>query len=151
APNLTMRQKITQLTQPQACQSCHSIINPLGFSLERYDAVGKFRTTDNGHDIDAVSEYIADNGQVIPLEGPRDVALYAVASEQAQDAFIEQLFDQLVKQPWRAYGSETMKRLRDSFIASDFNIQKLVAEIALTSALHNVDSSKNSDKKHERH
>ncbi len=43
APNLTMREKITELTRSQACQSCHSVINPLGFSLEHYDAVGKFR------------------------------------------------------------------------------------------------------------
>jgi hypothetical protein len=151
SPDLTMRQKITQLTQPQACQSCHSIINPLGFTLERYDAVGRLRTTDNGHEINAASEYVADNGQVIPLNGPRDLAQYAAGSEQAQEAFIEQLFDQLVKQPWRAYGSETMKRLRNSFVASDFNIQKLATEIALTSALHNVDPSKFPDKKHERH
>ena len=44
APNLTMREKVAQLTRPQACQTCHSVINPLGFSLEHYDAVGRFRT-----------------------------------------------------------------------------------------------------------
>src|SRR5207248_1791071 len=36
ASNLTMREKISQLTRPQACQACHSVINPLGFTLEAY-------------------------------------------------------------------------------------------------------------------
>jgi len=30
APDLTMREKVAQLTRPQACQGCHSVINPLG-------------------------------------------------------------------------------------------------------------------------
>ena len=42
APNLTMREKVEELTRAQACQGCHSVINPLGFSLEQYDAVGRF-------------------------------------------------------------------------------------------------------------
>ena len=42
SPDLTMREKVAQLTRPQACQGCHSVINPLGFSLEHYDAVGRF-------------------------------------------------------------------------------------------------------------
>src|SRR5256712_11364077 len=46
APNLTMREKVAQLTRSQACQTCHSVINPLGFSLEQYDAVCRFRTSE---------------------------------------------------------------------------------------------------------
>jgi hypothetical protein len=48
APNLTMREKVAELTRPAACQSCHSVINPLGFSLEQYDAVGRLLTAANG-------------------------------------------------------------------------------------------------------
>ena len=35
------------------CASCHVVMDQLGFSLENYDAIGAFRTTDNGFDIDA--------------------------------------------------------------------------------------------------
>jgi len=40
-----------------------------------------------------------------------------------------------------------MDRLRHSFVASEFNIQKLVADIVLTSALHNVGQAKSPGKK----
>ena len=139
APNLTMREKIAELTRPQACQTCHSVINPLGFSLENYDAVGRFRTREGGRAIDPVSEYTTDDGAKVRLAGARDVAEFAVGSEHAKDAFIEQLFHQVVKQPMRAYGAEVPERLRRSFIASDFNVQKLLVEIASVSALHGLD------------
>ena len=140
APNLTMREKVAELTRPQACQTCHSVINPLGFSLEHYDAVGRFRTRENGdRPIDAVSDYTTDEGRTVQLTGARDVAEFAAGSEQAQNAFIEQLFHQVVKQPMLAYGPDTMDRLRQSFVASEFNVQQLLVDIATLSALHGLE------------
>lgn len=139
APNLTMREKVAQLTRPTACQSCHSVINPLGFSLEHYDAVGRFRTKEGGHPIDAASEYTTDDGEKVRLTGARDVAEFAVGSEHAQNAFIEQLFHQTVKQPMRAYGLDVQDRLRESFVKSGFDIRKLLVDIATLSALHGME------------
>src|SRR3989475_5966167 len=77
APNLTMREKVAQLTRPQACQTCHSVINPLGFSLEQYDAVGRFRTGENGRPIDVLSDYTPDDGETIRRPAARDLAQFA--------------------------------------------------------------------------
>jgi hypothetical protein len=142
-PSLTMREKISQLTKNQNCQSCHSFINPLGFSLEHFDAVGKFRDIDNGKAVNAVAEYLTDEGKVVKLSGPRDVAEFAANSEDAHRAFIEQLFHQVVKQPILAYGPNVMDQLRQSFSASGFNIQKLLVDIVTVSALHDMQNGKN--------
>src|SRR5262245_9534708 len=147
APNLTMREKVAELTRPQACQGCHSVINPLGFSLEHYDAVGRFRTRENDRPIDAVSDYTTDEGETIRLGGARDLAAFAAGSEQGQNAFIEQLFNQVVKQPIVAYGSDVLKRLRQSFVASEFNVQKLLVDMATISALHRIEKPPPSRKK----
>jgi len=138
APNLTMREKVAQLTRSQACQTCHSVINPLGFSLEQYDAVGRFRTSEGDRPIDAVSNYTTDDGETIRLTGARDLAQFAAGSEQAQNAFIEQLFNQIVKQPMLAYGSDVLNHLRQSFVESSFNVRKLLLDIATLSALHGI-------------
>jgi hypothetical protein len=134
-PTLTMREKVSELTKNQNCQGCHSFINPLGFSLEHFDAVGKFREEDNGKAIDAVAEYVTDEGKAVKLTGPRDVAEYAANNEDAHRAFIEQLFHQVVKQPVLAYGPKTMDDLRHAFTTADCNIQKLLVEIVAISAL----------------
>ena len=128
-PGLTMRQKVTELTSPAACQGCHTIINPLGFSLENFDGVGRFRTIDNGKKVDAASDFLTSDGETIRLTGARDVAEYAVRSEEGHKAFVKQLFQQLVKQPASAFGPNTLDNLRRSFESSEFNIQKLVLEI----------------------
>jgi mono/diheme cytochrome c family protein len=137
--NLSMREKIVELTRPQACQGCHSVINPLGFSLEHYDAVGKFRTRENGKPVNAASEYITDDGTAVKLTGARDVAEFAVKSEHAHSAFVEQLFHNAVKQPMLAYGADVPERLRQAFEKSDFNVQQLLVNIATVSALHGVE------------
>lgn len=40
-----------------------------------------------------------------------------------------------------AYGSDTMDRLRQSFVASDFNMEKLLVDIATISALHGIEKT----------
>jgi hypothetical protein len=137
--DLTMREKVAALTRAEACQTCHAVINPLGFSLEHYDAVGRFRTRDNGRPIDATGEYITSVGDTVRFGGARDVAAFAAASEQAHGAFIEQLFHQIVRQPLLAYGFRTPQRLREAFAASGFNMRELTIEIAVTTALHGIE------------
>jgi len=141
APDLTMREKVAELTRSQACQTCHSVINPLGFSLEHYDAVGRFRTSEGDRPIDSVSNYTTDEGETIRLTGARDLAQFAAGSEQAQNAFIEQLFNQIVKQPMLAYGPNVLNHLRQSFVESGFNVKKLLVDIVTTSALHGLEKS----------
>jgi mono/diheme cytochrome c family protein len=137
-PDMSMREKVTKLTRQESCQGCHSVINPLGFSLEWYDTVGRFRREDNGRAIDAVSDYLNDDRETVRLSGARDVAEYAIASERANDAFIEQVFHHVVKQPLMAYGPGTAVALRESFVASGYNLRKLLVEIVTVAALRGV-------------
>lgn len=135
-PGMTMRQKVAELTSPAACQGCHTIINPLGFTLESFDGVGRFRTMDNGKAVDTSSDFVTSEGDTIRFTCARDVAEYAAGSPEAHKAFVRQLFQQLVKQPVNAYGVDTLEKLRSSFVGSNFNVQKLVVEIVRTAALH---------------
>jgi Protein of unknown function (DUF1588)/Protein of unknown function (DUF1592)/Protein of unknown function (DUF1595) len=48
----TERQRIEQSTSGNACIGCHKVINPFAFFQESYDALGRFRMSDNGHPID---------------------------------------------------------------------------------------------------
>lgn len=48
----TARERLSPTTTRGECSGCHRDINPLGFALERYDALGRFRTTENGATID---------------------------------------------------------------------------------------------------
>jgi hypothetical protein len=52
-PNLTTRQKLEQLTSAEPCAECHAHFDPLGFALEHFDSIGRYRATEDGLAIDA--------------------------------------------------------------------------------------------------
>jgi mono/diheme cytochrome c family protein len=137
-PKLTMREKITELTRNNACMSCHSVINPLGFSLENFDAIGRWRTKDNNKPVNPVGEFSDDEGQKVRLSGPRDIVNYVADNPSGHRAFIRHLFHHTVKQQVPAYGPKVMDDLQRQFAASGCHIQKLLLEIALTAALDGV-------------
>jgi Protein of unknown function (DUF1585)/Protein of unknown function (DUF1588) len=115
--------------------ACHGVINPLGFTLEHFDAVGRYREKDNAKPIDATGSYQPRTGEKVTFAGVRDLAKFLAGSEEVHAAFIEQLFHHLVQQPVRAYGSNKLADLRASFAASDYNVRKLAVEILASSAL----------------
>lgn len=129
-PSLTMREKVTSLTQNGNCAGCHALINPLGFTLENFDTLGRWRTVDNHKPVDPVVQYAAEEGGTVEFRGPRDVAQHAASSPFAHDAFVRHLFHHLVKQPPAAFGPATLPALRKSFEEGGFSIRHLLAEIA---------------------
>ena len=52
----TVRELLTQHRANPVCASCHSRIDPLGFALENYDAIGQWRTQDSGKPVDTQGE-----------------------------------------------------------------------------------------------
>jgi hypothetical protein len=50
---LTMRARMEQHRSNPVCASCHKVMDPLGFALENFDGVGKWRTVDAGEPINA--------------------------------------------------------------------------------------------------
>ena len=134
-PSFTMREKVTELTSKPACMSCHVTINPLGFSFERFDAVGRVRATDNQKPVDPVSEYVAADGSVLRLTGARDVGVHAAESQAGQAGFVRNLFHSLVKQPPAAYSPELVGQLTDKFRADGFHVRNLAVEVAVVAAL----------------
>ena len=115
--------------------TCHGVINPLGFTLERFDAVGRFRETDAGKPIDPAGEYLQHNGQTVKIAGARQLGEFLAGSDEAHEAFVEQMFHHLIRQPVRAYGPKQMDELKTSFQKNQFHIRKLAVEIAATAAM----------------
>jgi mono/diheme cytochrome c family protein len=51
-PN-TLRERLELHRTNQPCKGCHAIMDPIGFSLENFDLIGKWRTTDSGNPINS--------------------------------------------------------------------------------------------------
>jgi hypothetical protein len=134
-PKLTTRERVDLQTRPQACQTCHGMINPLGYTLENFDAIGRFRQSEKDKPVDPTGSYMTRKGQVVKFTGVRDLATFLANSDETQEAFVEHLFHALVKQPIRAYGSEKTAKMRQSFVENHCNVRKLMVTIVADAAL----------------
>jgi hypothetical protein len=79
--DMTGREKLTAHARNPFCASCHALFDGIGFALENYDAVGRFRTTDKDKPIDPSGK--------LPLPG----------REPLQFASFVELVDQLARLP----------------------------------------------------
>ncbi|MFL5243728.1 MAG: DUF1592 domain-containing protein [Gemmataceae bacterium] len=134
-PQLTTRERVMLQTKPQACQSCHGMINPLGFTLENFDALGRYREKEKDKPIDTTGAYQTRSGDVVKFSGLRDLATFLAGSEETHEAFVERLFHYLVKQPVRAFGPRESLTLQKGFADNQYSIQKLIVEIAADSTM----------------
>ena len=71
---LTMRQRMEAHRANPACASCHAQMDPLGFALENFDAIGGWRATEAGSPIDA-SGALPDGTQFEGASGLRSILL----------------------------------------------------------------------------
>jgi hypothetical protein len=69
AAALTVRERLTQHRANAVCASCHSRIDGLGFALENYDAIGRWRDQDSGKPVDNSGE-LADGSK---FKGPEEL------------------------------------------------------------------------------
>lgn len=134
-PTLTTRERVALQTKPANCITCHGVINPLGFTLEGFDAIGKVRAKDNNKDVDTTGGYLTKSGEEKTFSGPGELAKFIADSPDAHAAFAEQLFHHLIQQPVRAFGMNRADELRDSFKKSGYNIRTLAADIAAGAAM----------------
>jgi cytochrome c553 len=134
-PDLTTRERVTLQTKPESCTTCHGRINPLGFGLEHFDAVGRYRSEERGRSIDASGTFETRSGDTVKFTGARELATLLAESDETHAAFVAQLFHHMMKQSIRAYGPREAPELTKSFAKNGFNIRGLMVEIMASTAL----------------
>ncbi len=82
-PNVSTRERLAQHRTDPACASCHGLMDPIGFGLENFDAVGAWRDTEgNAIPVDASGELIAAGVDATTFVGPVELAGLLAQSEQ---------------------------------------------------------------------
>jgi len=85
----SLRDRMEQHRKNPVCASCHKIMDPIGFSLENFDLIGKWRTMDGGKAIDATSQLVDGT----PLNGPASLR-QAILSRS--DVFVRTMTEKLM-------------------------------------------------------
>jgi len=131
----TQRAYVEALTeQMQPCMGCHTVINPLGFTLENYDAIGKWQTTDlRGGAIDAsVTTATVDFGDGVkkeissPLQLMQEIAKMPKAQELYAQAWVSYAYGRNAN----ANDQCVVDDMKMKLAASGYSILNLLADLS---------------------
>lgn len=85
----SMREQLVRHRSDPRCQGCHTLMDPIGFALEPFDAIGRWRNTDDGNPIDATGEMYDGT----PVKGPEDVRTFLL---KHQDQYLRNVVQNLL-------------------------------------------------------
>ncbi|HEX9366604.1 MAG TPA: DUF1592 domain-containing protein [Vicinamibacterales bacterium] len=122
----SMRQQLEAHRKDPTCASCHRRMDPLGFGLENFDAVGAWRTMDGKFPIDATG-YLPDGEE---FNGPD--ALRAILTRQPETfarALTSKLLTYALGRGLERYDTPTVKQIAGRLPARDHKFSALVLEI----------------------
>lgn len=110
-----------------ACAVCHSRLDPLGFSLENFDAVGRYRTKEGGAAIDS-SGSLPDGTQIDGVQGLKKLLL------SRKDEFVEGLSSNLLTyalgRGLEYYDQPVVRDIRREAAAGNYKFSSIVLAIA---------------------
>src|SRR5262249_37293595 len=110
-------------TKPE-CASCHRQMDPLGFALENYDAIGRWRTRDGGSPIDPSGELIGGRKFKDIQELKRLLA--ETAAKRFARCLVENLLTYALGRGLEAYDYCTVEAIRKQLVAKDYEIREII-------------------------
>jgi mono/diheme cytochrome c family protein len=123
---LSVRQMLELHRANPVCASCHARMDPLGLSLENFDAIGRWRTSDAGHPIDA-SGVLLDGTKV---DGPGELRDALVAQKlQFVRAVTEKLLTYALGRGLQYYDGPTIRAIDQSAAADNYRWSSLILGI----------------------
>jgi hypothetical protein len=123
----TIRERLAQHRTNPSCASCHSVIDPLGFALEQFDAIGGWRTVDeSGRPVDAAAETLG-GAKVHGLSGLR--ALLIAEPEQFPRTVTEKLLAYALGRRLEYYDRPAVRAIVRDASASNYRWSALIAGI----------------------
>ncbi len=128
---LTMREAMEQHRSEAVCQSCHARMDPIGFALENYDGVGKWRDKDAGSPIDA-SGKLPGGIQFERAAGLKKI-LVSNYRDQFEDTVTEKLLTYALGRGVEYYDKPAVRSIMRQAARDNFKISALISAIVKSS------------------
>jgi hypothetical protein len=122
----SMREQMERHRADPACAGCHTLMDPIGFALEHFDAIGTWRTTDGPHAIDASSVmYDGTN-----IEGIADLRNFLLSySDQFARTVTEKLLTYAVGRGVEYYDMPIVRKIVREAEKDDYRFDTLILEV----------------------
>lgn len=125
--DISVRERLAEHRADPACSGCHNPMDPLGFALENYDAVGRWRTVDLGLPIDPSGELV-DGTRVSGVADLEEALLQS--PEVFASTLTEKLLTFALGRGVDYYDAPAIRRIVRNARANDFRFSSLILGIS---------------------
>ena len=121
--SLSVRDRLAEHRDNPACASCHNLMDPVGFSLENFDAVGRWRSVEEGVPIDA-SGGLPDGSKFADVSGLEQALLRR--PEMFVGTFSEKLLTFALGRGVETYDAPAVRRIVRDASRNDYRFSSLI-------------------------
>lgn len=132
-PGVPTRQRFAQHSEDPACSGCHLMMDPIGLGFEHFDAVGAWRDTDEGADVDA-SGHVYGTSAAGPFDGVEELAAKLADSRDVNACMGKQTFRFLIARHEFDEDTCSLYRLEQSFGDGPVTLKELVVGLTTSDA-----------------
>jgi hypothetical protein len=123
---ISMRERMEEHRANPACASCHKMMDPIGFTLENFDAVGKWRASEFGKRLDVAGQ-LSDGSKIDGPAGLRDGLIRY--SPQFVRVVTEKLFTYALGRGAEYYDMPVVRSVVREAASSNYKLTSLIAGI----------------------
>jgi hypothetical protein len=125
----TNRERVDQQTAGAECASCHhTVINPTGYAMENYDAIGRYQASEAGAPVNSAANVLID-GKTVPVTGPVDLMNKIAASAQAQSCYAKKWVESAYQRVLTPQDVCTVQGLATKVGQDGYTVVNLVADL----------------------
>jgi hypothetical protein len=130
----TNRERLEQQHEQGVCGGCHKTIDPLGFAFGHYDAIGAWRTTDNGQPVDATGTFNGPGDLTGSFDGAVELSRKLVDSSLVHSCLASQWMRYALGVDLAAVPPEKVQPILDAFVSSNLDMRELLVGLVKSDA-----------------
>ena len=123
---MSMRQRMEQHRASPVCASCHAMMDPLGLSLENFDAIGKWRTLGESSAIIDASGRLPDG---TPFDGPAGLREALLRSDRFVATLTEKMLTYAIGRGLEYYDAPAVRAILRAAAPQDYRVSSIVAAV----------------------
>lgn len=133
-PNETTRERFAHLLSNPVCGGCHVLIDNIGLGFENYDAVGQFRSTENGQAVDGAGLILNGGDLEGPFDGAIELSVKAAGSPLVHDCMASQWLSYALGRSPTDNDSCSLNTIQSSFRTTGGSIPQLLESVVVSDA-----------------
>jgi hypothetical protein len=132
-PGVSTRERLAEHETNASCSGCHSLMDPIGFGFEHYNAIGRYRATDGNQPVDATGRLISTDVDG-DFDGVIELAKALGSSKEVRECVARQWFRFTTSRYEQKMDGCSMKSIIDAFESAGTSLNALPKAVVASDA-----------------